>query len=111
MTTEINLQKIKEIAILKAMGFSSGDVTSIFLTQAMVIGVIGGFIGMILGFIVADIVNHIPFKIGGLNYLPMAYHIKDYALSFIFGLITTLIAGYLPAMKASKIDPVDIIRS
>lgn len=110
MNMTIN-EKIKEIAILKAMGFSSGDVTSIFLTQAMVIGVIGGFIGMILGFIVADIVNHIPFKIGGLNYLPMAYHIKDYALSFIFGLITTLIAGYLPAMKASKIDPVDIIRS
>ncbi len=103
-------EKIREIAILKAMGFSSGDVTSIFLTQAMVIGIIGGIIGMLLGFVVSDIVAHIPFKIGGLNYLPMAFHPKDYIFGFGFGLITTFVAGYLPARKASRIDPVDIIR-
>jgi lipoprotein-releasing system permease protein len=103
-------EKIREIAILKAMGFSSGDVTTIFLTQAMVIGVIGGIIGMLLGFVVSDIVAHIPFKIGGLNYLPMGFHTRDYLLAFAFGLITTFIAGYLPARKASRIDPVDIIR-
>lgn len=109
MNMTIN-EKIKEIAILKAMGFSGSDVTQIFLTQAVVIGVLGGLVGMILGFIIAKIVNHIPFKIAGLNTLPMTYHIKDYLMAFIFGLITTLIAGYLPARKASKIDPVEIIR-
>lgn len=109
MNMTIN-EKIREIAILKAMGFSGRDVTEIFLTQAIVIGLIGGIIGMILGFLIADIVNHIPFKLGGLNNLPMAYRVKDYLLAFIFGLITTLVAGYLPARKASKIDPVDIIR-
>lgn len=109
MNMTIN-EKIREIAILKAMGFSGRDVTEIFLTQAIVIGLIGGIIGMILGFIIADIVNHIPFKLGGLNNLPMAYRVQDYLLAFIFGLITTLVAGYLPARKASKIDPVDIIR-
>jgi len=103
-------EKIREIAILKAMGFSSKDVTSIFLTQAMIIGVVGGVIGMGLGFVVSDIVAHIPFKIGGLNYLPMGFHIRDYLLAFIFGLTTTFVAGYLPARKASRIDPVDIIR-
>ncbi|MGZ3757707.1 MAG: ABC transporter permease [Mucilaginibacter sp.] len=103
-------EKIREIAILKAMGFSSGDVTSIFLTQAMVIGVIGGIIGLLLGFAVSDTVAHIPFKIGGLNYLPMAFKFKDYSLAFMFGLVTTFVAGYMPARKASKIDPVDIIR-
>jgi lipoprotein-releasing system permease protein len=40
----------------------------------------------------------------------MTYDLKDYAMSFLFGLVTTLIAGYLPARKASKIDPVEIIR-
>src|ERR1700761_2293988 len=103
-------EKIREIAILKAMGFSSGDVTNIFLTQAMVIGVIGGIIGMLLGFGVSDVVAHIPFKIGGLNSLPMAFHFKDYILAFLFGLLTTFVAGYLPARKASHIDPVEIIR-
>jgi len=109
MNMTIN-EKIREIAILKAMGFSSGDVTAIFLTQAMVIGIVGGIIGLLFGFLFAETVNHIPFKIGGLNYLPMNYHLTDYIMAFIFGLLTTLVAGYLPARKASRIDPVDIIR-
>jgi len=109
MNMTIN-EKIREIAILKAMGFSSGDVTTIFLTQAVVIGIVGGLIGMGLGYVLAVVINHIPFKIGGLNTLPMAYRSKDYVMAFIFGLSTTLIAGYLPARKASQIDPVDIIR-
>jgi len=103
-------EKIREIAILKAMGFSSRDVTTIFLIQALTIGFIGGAIGLLFGFTVSDIVAHIPFKIGGLNYLPMGFHSRDYILGFLFGLVTTFVAGYLPARKASKIDPVEIIR-
>lgn len=109
MNMTIN-EKIREIAILKAMGFSGGDVTLIFLIQAIAIGIIGGIVGIVLGFLVAVYVNHIPFKIGGLNHLPMAYQFQDYLLAFIFGLVTTLVAGYLPARKASKVDPVLIIR-
>jgi len=103
-------EKIREIAILKAMGFSGNDVTQIFLTQALVIGCIGGMVGMLLGYAVASAVNHVPFKIAGLQTLPMAYNSIDYILAFVFGIITTFIAGYLPARKASKIDPVTIIR-
>ncbi len=103
-------QKIKEIAILKAMGFSGKDVTEIFLTQAIVIGFLGGIAGMLFGYIVAVAVNHVPFPIANLKTLPMAYESTDYILSFSFGLITTFIAGYLPARKASRIDPVAIIR-
>jgi len=109
MNMTIN-EKIREIAILKAMGFSGGDITQIFLTQAMVIGLVGGIIGLLFGFAVAKAVNHVPFHIAGMTTLPMTYHLKDYIMSFLFGLITTLIAGYLPARKASKIDPVEIIR-
>lgn len=110
MNMTIN-EKIKEIAILKAMGYSGRDVTVIFLTQALVIGVAGGIIGMFIGFCLGTIVNHIPFKMGALDHLPMAYHLKDYLMAFLFGLVTTFIAGYMPARKASKIDPVEIIRS
>ncbi|MFC4232569.1 ABC transporter permease [Parasediminibacterium paludis] len=109
MNMTIN-QKIREIAILKAMGFSGPDVTQIFLTQAIVIGIIGGFIGLGFGYLIANLVNKIPFEVAGLHTLPMAYKPKDYVLAFMFGLITTFIAGYLPARKASKIDPVTIIR-
>jgi len=109
MNMTIN-EKIREIAILKAMGFSGNDVTLIFLLQAIATGILGGLVGILLGYLVAVYVNHIPFKIGGLNNLPMAYRLQDYGLAFIFGLLTTLIAGYLPARKASKVDPVLIIR-
>lgn len=109
MNMTIN-EKIREIAILKAMGYSGGDITQIFLTQAMVIGLLGGLVGLLFGYAVARIVNHVPFHIAGMSTLPMTYHVKDYIMSFLFGLITTLVAGYLPARKASRIDPVEIIR-
>lgn len=109
MNMTIN-QKIREIAILKAMGFSGKDITQIFLTEAIIIGVIGGLAGMLFGYIVARLINHIPFEIAGLTTLPMSYTLKDYVLAFLFGLSITFIAGYLPARKASKIDPVNIIR-
>jgi lipoprotein-releasing system permease protein len=109
MNMTIN-QKIREIAILKAMGFSGPDVTQIFLTQAIVIGIIGGFIGLGFGYLTAILVNKIPFEVAGMHTLPMAYTLKDYILAFMFGLVTTFIAGYIPARKASKIDPVTILR-
>ncbi|MGN6352478.1 MAG: ABC transporter permease [Parafilimonas sp.] len=109
MNMTIN-QKIREIAILKAMGFSGKDITQIFLTEAIIIGIIGGFAGMGLGYLIAKLINHVPFRIAGLATLPMAYDLKNYIMAFLFGLITTFIAGYLPANKASKIDPVNIIR-
>jgi len=109
MSMTIN-QKIKEIAILKAMGFSGQDVTVIFLTQSIVIGIIGGFVGMGLGFVISKLVSRVPFEVAGLHTLPMAFTPTDYVLAFIFSLMTTFIAGYLPARKASQVDPVIIIR-
>ena len=109
MNMTIN-QKIREIAILKAMGFSGKDVTQIFLTEAIFIGILGGTIGMILGYIISRMVNKVKFEVAGMHFLPMTYDPKNYILAFVFGLVTTFIAGYLPAHKASKIDPVSILR-
>lgn len=103
-------EKIKEIAILKAMGFNGGDIVEIFLTQSVIIGLIGGFTGLIFGYIVSRIVDQIPFKIGSFTTLPIDYSPTDYVLAFLFGLLITAIAGYLPARNASKIDPVAILR-
>jgi len=103
-------EKIREIAILKAMGFDGADVVQIFLVQSIIIGLIGGLVGMGLGNLVCRVVDQLPFEIAGLTNLPVAYRTIDYAMAFFFGLITTFIAGYLPAKKAAEIDPVEIIR-
>ena len=109
MTMTIN-EKIKEIAILKAMGFSGHDITVIFLSQAAIIGFIGSVVGVILGYSISTLVNKVPFEIAGLSTLPIFYRYQDFLLAIAFGITTTLIAGFLPAKKASKIDPVIIIR-
>jgi lipoprotein-releasing system permease protein len=103
-------EKIKEISILKAMGFNGKDVIEIFLTQSLVIGLIGGLTGLVLGRIIVRIIDNVPFKIATLTTLPVEYNISDYILAFFFGIIITFLAGYLPARKASKVDPVEIIR-
>lgn len=103
-------EKIKEIAILKAIGFNGKDVIEIFLTQSVAIGLIGGFVGLFLGNGIVQILDIVPFKIASLNTLPVVYNVKDYVLAFVFGVIITLIAGYLPSRKASKVDPVEILR-
>lgn len=103
-------EKIREIAILKAMGFSGDDIVQIFLTQALCIGLLGGAVGLALGLAIGSIVDRIPFHSGVLETLPMAYQLKDYVMAFVFGLFTTFIAGYLPARKAASVDPVSIIR-
>lgn len=109
MTMTVN-EKIKEIAILKAMGFAGTDIMEIFLTQSIIIGFLGGFFGLGMGYLLSAIIDNIPFEVATITNLPIVYRPKDYALSFLFGLITTIIAGYLPSRKASKVDPVDIIR-
>lgn len=103
-------EKMREIAILKAMGFDGKDIVHIFLVQSVIIGLIGGFVGLILGFIIASIVDRIPFKIASFDTLPISYLPSDYILAMVFGLVITFIAGYLPAKKASKVDPVEILR-
>ena len=103
-------EKIKEIAILKAMGFNGKDVIEIFLTQSVAIGLIGGLVGLFLGNMIVQMLDIVPFKIASHNTLPVVYNAKDYILAFSFGTIITLIAGYLPSRKASKVHPVEILR-
>jgi lipoprotein-releasing system permease protein len=109
MTMTVN-EKIKEIAILNAMGFNSKDIVEIFLLQSIFIGFSGGLIGLFFGNIISRIIDKIPFELGFMDSLPMNYNPKDYILAFVFGIAITFIAGYLPALRASKLDPVDTLR-
>ena len=103
-------EKIKEIAILKATGFSGPSVISIFLQQAIYIGLIGGIVGIVFGFTITYMVSRIYIGAGTLKYLPMSFYIPHYIEAVCFGILTTIAAGFFPARKASKVDPVTIIR-
>jgi lipoprotein-releasing system permease protein len=104
-------EKLKDIAILKAMGYEGNDIVQIFLSQSIIIGILGGVVGMLTGLGLSVIIDHIPFELAVLDTYPMEYNYSDYGMSFFFGFITTFIAGYLPAKKASEVDPIEIIRA
>jgi len=103
-------EKLREIAIMNAMGFDGKDIVNIFLVQSVTIGLFGAVIGMAVGYGISGIVDNIPFYVANWTTYPMAYNISDYALALVAGLFTTFAAGYLPARKASKVDPVEILR-
>lgn len=106
-------EKMDSIAILKATGFSGKDVNAIFVSIALSIGFFGGLAGLVCGFGLSVVIDNVPFNTAALPTIktyPINYNPKFYLIGTIFSLITTYFAGLFPARKASKIDPVVIIR-
>lgn len=106
-------EKMDSIAILKATGFSGSDVKWIFISLSLIIGITGGVFGLLFGYIFSSIIDALPFNTASLPTVktyPINYNPIFYIIGISFALITTAIAGLFPALKASKVDPVEIIR-
>lgn len=106
-------EKMNDIAILKATGFSGKDVQRIFISQALIIGFIGGILGLIVGYGVSLIISYQPFETEALptiTKMPVNFSPTFYIVGIIFAMISTFFAGYFPSKKAQRIDPVEIIR-
>jgi lipoprotein-releasing system permease protein len=106
-------EKMNDIAILKATGFSGKDIQSIFISQALIIGLIGGALGLILGYLVSLLISHTPFDTEALPTVetyPVNFNPLYYIIGIVFALVSTFLAGFLPSLKAKHIDPVEIIR-
>ena len=106
-------EKMNDIAILKATGFSGKDVQLIFMSQAIIIGVIGGVLGLIIGYLLSSFIDTLPFETEALPTIktyPINFNGWYYVIGISFAMLSTFLAGYLPSLKAKKIDPVKIIR-
>lgn len=102
-------QKINDIAILKAIGFKGKDVIRIFVTQALSIGLIGVVGGMLMALLMITLLKKV--YIGGdIGYFPVDYELQKFIQGIVMGLVITFFAGYIPARKAAKVDPVSIFR-
>jgi lipoprotein-releasing system permease protein len=105
--------KMKDIAILKAMGFAGVDVRVIFMIQSLAIGLVGGLLGILVGFTLSYLIAQVPFDGGdiiSLEHFPVNFKSKYYITGIIFGVVTTAIAGYMPSRKAAQVDPIEILR-
>ncbi len=108
------LEKKRDIAILKAMGYTSADITLVFLFQGLLIGILGVLIGGVCAHFLQEFLESIEMDLEGL--LRAKGFILDrskwyYLAGGLFALFLSLFASIYPAKKASKLNPVDIFRS
>ncbi len=106
-------EKMNDIAILKATGFSGRDVMIIFISQAIIIGLVGGILGLLVGYGLSVVIDNIPFVTDALPTIktyPVNFDISYYIIGIVFAMVSTFLAGYLPAKKAKDMDPVIILR-
>ncbi|HVZ81347.1 MAG TPA: ABC transporter permease [bacterium] len=109
------LQKRGEIAILRSMGYEAGDIITLFLSQGLILGFIGGILGCIVGTLVCLYIQTITFSSGmgmsKINHMLIAWHYYFYLTGFFLAVLSGLVAGYLPARSASRMHPIDILRA
>jgi putative ABC transport system permease protein len=96
-------ERIREIGLRMAVGAGPSDIRRQFLTEAMLISLIGGVIGIALGVVGALLV-------GRFGSLPVALNGQVIALAAGFSIATGLFFGYYPARKASQLDPIEALR-
>ncbi len=103
------MEKLNDIAILKAIGFSGRDIVKIFVMEAIIIGIIGIAFGLILAYILINLMGNM--WVGGdIGFFPIRVFPKYFGVGIIFGLVVTFFAGYIPARKAALLDPISIFR-
>ena len=108
----ITHEKARDVAIMKSLGLSERMVRTIFVVEALMIGVIGALSGFALGYLLSVALGSIEIKNPFLdsNRLPLAYSYLHYSAAGLVAIVSSIAAGYLPARKAARVHPVDIIR-
>ncbi len=104
------LEKTKEIGIMKAIGARNGDILLIFLFNAAFIGLVGGILGIVLGTILSgfmpELMGGLPLGRGGAAIVTF----NSIAMALSVSVTVGILAGIIPAYKASKLRPVDALR-
>lgn len=109
------LERYREIGTYKALGASDGDVRVIFLAEAGLVGLAGGLGGLVLGRLVAWMIEVVVNSIAhnrGIDEPIMAFAFPFYLLSgaVLFAIAVSLVSGVYPAMRAARVDPIQALR-
>lgn len=109
------MEKTKEIGILKSMGANSKSITKIFLFEGIVVGIVGTFLGFLVGFVLcwAQIRYEflsLPGDVYFISTLPVRMQFSDFIYIGLAAVLICLLASVYPARKAAKLNPVDAIR-
>jgi lipoprotein-releasing system permease protein len=109
----IVMEKTRDIAIMKSMGFHARDLRRIFLLEGLIVGLIGSTLGELLGLALMRLLGQVEIRPPGVTevvHLPVFWGAEQYALAAAFAMLSCLAASYLPARRAGRVNPVDILR-
>jgi putative ABC transport system permease protein len=104
------LERIKEIGVLKSIGAKLSDIVFLFVSESIILSLVGGFIGLGFGYGIAKFVE-IYLISQNFDILHIVVSEYEIILTFVLSLVIGFISGILPAKKASKLKPVDALRN
>ncbi len=103
--------KRRDIAIMRSIGFSQADLQLVFVAEGLILAVIGVLCGWALGYGLMTILGSLDFPIAGeTEHIPLDHSPRQYAIAAAASLTAGVIAAWLPARKAARVDPVEILR-
>jgi putative ABC transport system permease protein len=109
-------ERTREIGIAKAVGASQTDIIRIFLSECIIIGILGGLLGDLFGIIFSVLIDKIgkpllvmQLDISEIEHLT-AINMKILIAGFLISLVISIISGLYPAWRASKLDPVKALK-
>ena len=104
-------ERTKEIGILRAIGASKRNISSIFTAETFIIGLLSGLFAILFSYIIIPIINAVLHHFTGDIPLSATLPVSSALLLIILSVILTLIGGFIPSRAAAKKDPVEALRS
>jgi lipoprotein-releasing system permease protein len=109
----IVMEKTKEIAILRSMGYTRRDISGIFLWQAAIVLMIGTVCGWVLGVVVTYAISNFPIRIRGIfatDTFIVSWSLWHYVAATATAVVMVMAASLIPARRAARLEPGDVIR-
>jgi lipoprotein-releasing system permease protein len=106
-------EKTRDIAILKSLGFTEGDIQRLFLVQGIIAGILGAIVGCLLGALMVEALAQVRFGVetpAGNDRFILARDWRVYVAASLFAVLAAGIAAVIPARRASRLDPVQVVR-
>jgi lipoprotein-releasing system permease protein len=106
-------EKTRDIAILKSLGFTEGDIQRLFLVQGIIAGLLGAAAGCLLGALMVEALGQVRFGLetpAGNDRFILARDWRVYVAACLFAVFAAGVAAVIPARRASRLDPVQVVR-
>jgi lipoprotein-releasing system permease protein len=103
------MNKKRDIAIIRAMGYNQSDVIQLYLVQGAIIALSGAILGIAFGYVMCKYIETIPVPIGK-GHMIISWDVYIYVRAFVLVVSSAIIASFFPARQAGMMTPISIIR-